>query len=221
MKNKVLSAFNKSASKLSKNGFVQAAVIVLILISCIISTAAFSTNCKEVRDNVLRLHILANSDSEEDQALKLKIRDKLLTEGADIFAGAEDADSAAEKIAAAAERLETLAEDTAREMGYNYDVKVELTEEYFDTRSYEDKTLPAGKYRAVKVIIGSGEGKNWWCVMFPPLCLPAAEEHDDKDVKIDAILTSGGARLIEKNPKFEVRFKIVEIYEKIKSYFND
>ena len=75
MKNKVLSAFNKSASKLSKNGFVQAAVIVLILISCIISTAAFSTNCKEVRDNVLRLHILANSDSEEGQALKLKIRD--------------------------------------------------------------------------------------------------------------------------------------------------
>ena len=75
MKNKVLSAFNKSASKLSKNGFVQAAVIVLILISCIISTAAFSTNCKEVRDKVLRLHILANSDSEEGQALKLKIRD--------------------------------------------------------------------------------------------------------------------------------------------------
>ena len=134
MKNKVLSAFNKSASKLSKNGFVQAAVIVLILISCIISTAAFSTNCKEVRDNVLRLHILANSDSEEDQALKLKIRDKLLTEGADIFAGAEDADSAAEKIAAAAERLETLAEDTAREMGYSYDIKVELPEEYFDVR---------------------------------------------------------------------------------------
>ncbi|NLL15949.1 MAG: stage II sporulation protein R, partial [Clostridiales bacterium] len=88
-------------------------------------------------------------------------------------------------------------------------------------RSYENVTLPAGRYKAVKVIIGEGAGKNWWCVMFPPLCLPAAEENDERDVKIDAILTDSGVRLIESNPKFEVRFKIVEIYEKIKSYFTD
>ncbi|MGI6773198.1 MAG: stage II sporulation protein R [Acutalibacteraceae bacterium] len=210
-----------SNRKSGAGGLVQAAAIILILITTIISTAAFSTRCDEVRTNVLRLHILANSDSEADQALKLIIRDKLLTEGADVFDGSVTADNAADKIAEASERLKAVAEQTAKENGFDYEVKIEVTEEYFDTRSYENVTLPAGRYKAVKVIIGEGAGKNWWCVMFPPLCLPAAEENDERDVKIDAILTDSGVRLIESNPKFEVRFKIVEIYEKIKSYFTD
>lgn len=210
-----------SNRKSGAGGLVQAAAIILILITTIISTAAFSTRCDEVRTNVLRLHILANSDSEADQALKLIIRDKLLTEGADVFDGSVTADNAADKIAEASERLKAVAEQTAKENGFDYEVKIEVTEEYFDTRSYEKVTLPAGRYKAVKVIIGEGAGKNWWCVMFPPLCLPAAEENDERDVKIDAILTDSGVRLIESNPKFEVRFKIVEIYEKIKSYFTD
>lgn len=210
-----------SNRKSGAGGLVQAAAIILILITTIISTAAFSTRCDEVRTNVLRLHILANSDSEADQALKLIIRDKLLTEGADVFDGSVTADNAADKIAEASERLKAVAEKTAKENGFDYEVKIEVTEEYFDTRSYENVTLPAGRYKAVKVIIGEGAGKNWWCVMFPPLCLPAAEENDERDVKIDAILTDSGVRLIESNPKFEVRFKIVEIYEKIKSYFTD
>lgn len=210
-----------SNRKSGAGGLVQAAAIILILITTIISTAAFSTRCDEVRTNVLRLHILANSDSEADQALKLIIRDKLITEGADVFDGSVTADNAADKIAEASERLKAVAEQTAKENGFDYEVKIEVTEEYFDTRSYENVTLPAGRYKAVKVIIGEGAGKNWWCVMFPPLCLPAAEENDERDVKIDAILTDSGVRLIESNPKFEVRFKIVEIYEKIKSYFTD
>ena len=210
-----------SNRKSGAGGLVQAAAIILTLITTIISTAAFSTRCDEVRTNVLRLHILANSDSEADQALKLIIRDKLLTEGADVFDGSVTADNAADKIAEASERLKAVAEQTAKENGFDYEVKIEVTEEYFDTRSYENVTLPAGRYKAVKVIIGEGAGKNWWCVMFPPLCLPAAEENDERDVKIDAILTDSGVRLIESNPKFEVRFKIVEIYEKIKSYFTD
>ena len=210
-----------SNRKSGAGGLVQAAAIILILITTIISTAAFSTRCDEVRTNVLRLHILANSDSEADQALKLIIRDKLLTEGADVFDGSVTADNAADKIAEASERLKAVAEQTAKENGFDYEVKIEVTEEYFDTRSYENVPLPAGRYKAVKVIIGEGAGKNWWCVMFPPLCLPAAEENDERDVKIDAILTDSGVRLIESNPKFEVRFKIVEIYEKIKSYFTD
>lgn len=210
-----------SNRKSGAGGLVQAAAIILILITTIISTAAFSTRCDEVRTNVLRLHILANSDSEADQALKLIIRDQLLTEGADVFDGSVTADNAADKIAEASERLKAVAEQTAKENGFDYEVKIEVTEEYFDTRSYENVTLPAGRYKAVKVIIGEGAGKNWWCVMFPPLCLPAAEENDERDVKIDAILTDSGVRLIESNPKFEVRFKIVEIYEKIKSYFTD
>ena len=196
-----------SNRKSGAGGLVQAAAIILILITTIISTAAFSTRCDEVRTNVLRLHILANSDSEADQALKLIIRDKLLTEGADVFDGSVTADNAADKIAEASERLKAVAEQTAKENGFDYEVKIEVTEEYFDTRSYENVTLPAGRYKAVKVIIGEGAGKNWWCVMFPPLCLPAAEENDERDVKIDAILTDSGVRLIESTPNSRCALK--------------
>ncbi|NLL16654.1 MAG: hypothetical protein GX264_05610, partial [Clostridiales bacterium] len=124
-----------SNRKSGAGGLVQAAAIILILITTIISTAAFSTRCDEVRTNVLRLHILANSDSEADQALKLIIRDKLLTEGADVFDGSVTADNAADKIAEASERLKAVAEQTAKENGFDYEVKIEVTEEYFDTRS--------------------------------------------------------------------------------------
>ncbi len=183
-------------------------VIAAVLLS-IFSCVSFGAECAEIRGEVLRLHILANSDSEADQALKLKVRDAVLKEGADIFEGAHDLITAEGQIEQNTKRLEEIARNTILENGYDYPVQVVIGEEYFNTRTYEDVTLPAGRYHAVRVLIGEGAGQNWWCVMFPPMCLPAAQS----ETSIDQVLTEDGTKLVKSNPKYEVRFKIVEIFE--------
>lgn len=196
-------------SKLTKFNFV----IALTLVLCaVFSCTSFAKQCAQIRGEVLRLHILANSDSAADQALKLKVRDAVLEEGAEIFEGASDLITAQGQIEAHTSRLKEIAEKTVKLNGYNYPVTVVVEKEYFNTRTYDDVTLPAGQYSAVRILIGEGEGKNWWCVMFPPMCLPAAES----EATIDQVLTEEGTELVKSNPKYEVRFKIVEIFEEIK-----
>lgn len=187
-------------------------VIISLIISIILSNISFASACEYVRENVLRLHILAASDSEADQTLKLKVRDALLKEGADIFDGSVDIDSAEEKIRPKIPFLESVAHRIINENGYDYDVKITLKREFFKTRTYGKTTLPAGRYLALRVIIENGEGHNWWCVMFPPLCLPAAVGADT-----EAVLGKKGTRLVSKNPKYEPRFKIVEIIEELRN----
>ena len=134
------------------------------------SISGFAKTCDEIRGDVLRLHVLANSDSEEDQQLKLKVRDALLTAGKNIFDGSVTKENAEEKIEKEKEKLIETAEKVIRENGFDYPVEITVTDEFFTTRTYENVTLPAGKYKAVRVLIGESAGKNWWCVMFPPLC---------------------------------------------------
>lgn len=196
-----------------KNAKVQITLVIILVLSFLLSFTSFANECSEIREEVLRLHILANSDSEEDQALKLKVRDQVLKEGSDIFDNAKDVVSAQSKIDNEKERLRQIALKVVRENGYNYDVTVKISNEYFNTRTYDDVTLPAGKYNAVRVLIGSGEGKNWWCVMFPPMCLPAAES----EATIDQVLSKDGAKVVKSNPKYEVRFKLVEMFENLKA----
>ena len=102
--------------------------------------------------------------------------------------------------------------------GFDYDVKISLSNEYFTTRTYETVTLPAGKYLALRVVIGSGEGHNWWCVMFPPMCVPAADKKDEIE---KCILREGNKKLVESKPKYEPRFKVVEIYEQLKEIISE
>jgi len=204
--------------KLKKKACIYTAVISVVSFFAL-NSLYFAARCANVRENVLRLHIIANSDSAEDQALKLAVRDRLLETGADIFYGAENIGEAAEKIEFSSSELENRAREAVKEYGFDYGVSVNLTEEYFDTRAYENFTMPAGYYRAVKVVIGEGEGRNWWCVMFPPLCLPAAsgsgEPERNNGGSLHAVLTDGEANIVEQSSKYEVRFKIVEIYEKL------
>ena len=148
----------------------------LLLAMLITPLAGFGQRCAQVRQEVLRLHILANSDSEADQALKLRVRDAVLEETGGLFAAAgtlEEAQAAAlENLPA----IEAAARRALAEAGSDAPVKAELTRMYFNTREYgEDTTLPAGEYQALRLSIGEARGRNWWCVMFPPLCVPAAE----------------------------------------------
>ena len=193
--------------------------VFVTLIICIIATISIENDCKGIREDVLRLHVIANSDKEYDQELKLKVRDAVLKSGKTIFSGSEDIISAENRIAVSKNILLNSARETIQSLGYNYDVKIELARSYFPTRTYDDITLPAGYYKAVRIIIGEGKGKNWWCIMFPPLCLPAAT--NKKDI-IDGFLTEKEMKIVISSPEYEVRFWLVEKYYELKnSIFSD
>ena len=190
--------------------------VFLTLIICIIATVTFENDCKGIREEVLRLHVIANSDEDYDQELKLKVRDAVLMSGEAVFSGSEDIISAESEIADKREVILYSAVETVRNLGYDYDVKIELARSYFPTRTYDNLTLPAGYYKAVRVIIGEGKGKNWWCIMFPPLCLPSATK---KDEIISDFLTDEEMKLVTSDPKYEVRFWLVEKYYELKNKF--
>ena len=173
--------------------------------------ASFAQDCGQIRGEVLRLHILANSDSREDQALKLAVRDRLLTEGAELFAPSSTLEEAATAARASLPRLEALARQEIQAQGYDYPVSVTLAPSFFETRQYGEYTLPAGRYLALQVVIGSGEGRNWWCVMYPPLCVPAAA--DPQSPQLQEI------RLLDEAPGCRMGFAVVEWWQRLEEAF--
>lgn len=185
-----------------------------LIISLLLSLISFSAECKNIRRDVLRLHILANSDSAYDQELKLAVRDEILAVSEDIFDGAADIDDALEKAEQNKDVFLAAADQVIRERGADYPVSLEIAKTHFDTRHYDTYTLPAGDYTALRVKIGKAKGHNWWCVMYPTLCLPACTNYDEA-------LDSGEQEIIENYPKYEIRFKTVELFEQIKSFFSD
>ncbi len=177
------------------------------------SIAGFDAKCDEIRSNVLRLHILANSDETYDQELKLKVRDRLLTVSTEVFGGCETEEQAVALAKENIRRFTDEAKNVIIENGFDYDVTVEVADTVFETRDYEGFSLPAGTYEALRVLIGEGKGKNWWCVMFPAVCLPAAG--DGKS--FSGVLSNETAQIVEQPTKYKARFKMVELFEKTKS----
>lgn len=172
-------------------------------------------NLDGLRNSVLRLHILANSDSEHDQNLKIKVRDALLE--SDIFDNADSLETA-EKIAQDnLDKIVETAENVLSENGCNLPVTAEIADVVFDERVYGDITMPSGEYRALRVKIGSAEGKNWWCVMYPPLCIPAAcDVAEDKSA--EEVFSESELDIMYHPKKYEVRFAI---WDKIKEILAD
>ena len=182
-----------------------------VVVAFVFNICGFAADCAQVRRDVLRLHVVGASDSEFDQQLKLKVRDAVLEQGGVIFNGTVTADEAEKIITPRVTELKAVAEAVLLENGCDYTVDITVGEEYFSTRCYEKFTMPAGVYTAVRVNIGSAEGKNWWCVMFPPLCLPAAT------ADADAFFTDDEMKVVSSSPEYEPRFKIVEIIESIRN----
>lgn len=172
----------------------------------------FIKTSEDISEEVFRLHILANSDSAEDQQLKLKVRDEILKKGESVFASSESLEETIELCKENIGLFKETAERCLKENGSNYDVKVYVDKEYFNTRKYDKITLPSGIYNALKIEIGQGKGHNWWCVMFPAICLSSVT-----DDELNKYLTEDEQKLVNSDSKYEVRFKIVEIYEKVKS----
>ncbi|MBR5497023.1 MAG: stage II sporulation protein R [Clostridia bacterium] len=200
-----------------KRKSAEIAVASALIISVLISFFGFGKQCNEIRNDVLRLHILADSDSEEDQSIKLKVRDALLNSGNEIFSGKTDIENVKDIFEKEKNMMINIVNGILIENGFDYTSDIYLSKEYFTTRTYGDYTLPAGNYLAVKVILGEGKGHNWWCVMFPPLCLPAATP-DERE--LDEYFNRKNSQLIKSNPQYDVRFKLIEIIEYMKIVYN-
>lgn len=161
--------------------------------------------------DVLRLHVLANSDSEEDQALKLAVRDRVLAEAAGYLASVGDRAQAETVLSGALESLAQAGAEAVAEAGYSYPVAVSLENAWFPTKEYGGFSLPAGEYRALRVVIGAGEGHNWWCVVFPPLCLGAVSQPAAEAV--NALPQGERALITGENEGYVIKFKLMELWD--------
>lgn len=161
--------------------------------------------------DVLRLHVLANSDSAEDQALKLAVRDRVLAEAAGCLAGSTDRAQAEQVLYANLEALARAGAEAAAEAGYGYPVSVSLERAWFPTREYDGFSLPAGEYRALRVVIGAGEGRNWWCVVFPPLCLGAVSQSAEE--AMNALPEGERALITGESEGYVLKFKLMELWD--------
>ena len=168
----------------------------------------YSARCTRVREGVVRLHVTANSDSTADQTVKLQVRDAVLAESEAVLAGAKTAAEAARMLEQALPRLEAAAQAVLARQCLAYTAQASMETAYFDTRTYLDVTLPAGRYPAVKIRLGEGAGQNWWCVMFPPLCLPAAQPAEGVSAFGEA-----GAGVVDGDEGYRIRFRLVEAAE--------
>jgi len=178
-----------------------------VLLAAIIIAALTTEADAEIYTDTLRLHILAASDSEEDQALKLRVRDAILAEFSERLSGASGIGEAKEVTGALLAEIEKRAEQVVAEAGFSYTVTAELTEEWYDTREYGEVTLPRGIYSSLVVRIGSGAGRNWWCVMYPPMCLDLATDAPSDD------WAGGytGEELSLITGRYRVKFKLLEL----------
>ena len=170
-------------------------------------------------DKVLRLHVLANSDSQADQALKLRVRDAVLERAEGLLAGAGDRAEAEALLATRLPDLAAAGADAVGAAGYGYPVTVSLEDNcWFPTRVYEDFALPAGRYTALRVEIGAGAGRNWWCVVFPPLCLGSVSETAEETAAQAGLTEREVALLAGGEGEYQIKFRAVELVEGLRHW---
>lgn len=181
--------------------------IALMLITMIINSMPTEAE-GDIYSDTIRLHILANSDSTLDQSLKLSVRDELLKKYGSKLKNLSSIEAAEEKIKHLMPNMKKDIETWLSERGFPYSVDIKLGSEWYETRDYGDFSLPAGKYLSLQVLLGRAEGQNWWCVMYPPLCLDMASEAAPAD---DGLInyTNSEISLINQG-KYNIKFKILE-----------
>ena len=169
----------------------------------------------EIYSSVLRLHVLANSDSDEDQLLKLKVRDTVLALTSQLTAECKSIEEAQDVLCANKEQIRSTALARVISEGYGYAIEVDLDIEEYPTRRYDSLCFPSGEYLSLRVMIGEAAGQNWWCVLFPPMCLSASSKSNSEDAFISVGLNPDQYQIITEtdNTKYNVRFKILEAIE--------
>lgn len=173
-------------------------LFIILLTFCFLSYRVYIQH--EFASQLIRFHVIANSDRLEDQTLKLHVRDVIVNEMRERFRHASSRQEAEEVLIKSMNEIKTVAEEQIKREGKDYQVAVMMGDYVFPTKTYGDLTLPAGNYHAVRVVIGEGKGKNWWCVLFPPLCFVDSVETLDKDQK------AKGMKVFEKeNVEFRLK----------------
>ena len=191
--------------------YLRVSIILSLCTFLLLSCARFDISCEGLRDNVLRLHILANSDSEIDQNIKLKVRDAVLELCPEIFSDSDDITEAVENAAVDIPKLTETANRVLSDNGFEYKAVVSVEENYFSTRVYDTYTLPAGYYNSVTIRLGKAQGKNWWCIMYPSVCISSA--------RLKNGVPNDSNEVAENQDKYIIKFWIVELYEKICNMF--
>lgn len=191
-----------------ENKFTIIIITSLILTITLTEISNFFTECTNINQEVFRLHILANSNSDYDQNMKLLVRDKILELDTELFMSKDITTQTLSLI-----KLQ--AESVLQQNNCFLPVQVELTNMYFTTRFYEKYTLPAGNYDALRITIGEAVGDNWWCVLYPPLCLPAATN------EVDNILTNEQVEIIANGEEYEFKFALYEFYSLILDFIEN
>ena len=166
-------------------------------------------------EQVLRLHVVANSDSERDQALKLLVRDAVLARADELLDGVSDRESAERVLAPRLDELIRSAEEVLAAEGCGDAVTVALTDQWFPTKEYDGFSLPAGQYRALRVTIGEGRGRNWWCVVFPPLCLGSVTEESVETVAGEALSDGQVSLITGQDGGYVLKFRFIEWWNEL------
>lgn len=193
------------------------------LISAILFSnfASFENTLNNIENDVLRLHILANSDSVSDQNLKIKVRDRLLENSEELFG---ECDTLEEMECTAEEKLDEINNivlEVIDENGFDYTAQTNLVNMEFDNRVYGGMTMPAGNYEALRITIGEAEGHNWWCVMYPPLCIPVAESVVTDENTAEKYFSEDELDIMENPQNYKVKFKCAEVFRNIKNKISD
>ena len=211
----------KTAAKRERKTLRMVELVLLLGAAVFLLSGIWALNTqRDLADRVVRLHVLANSDTEEDQALKLLVRDAVLERTTEILEQSEDRESAEALLRESLPELEVLAEETVRANGYDYAVTAELEDTAFPTKEYDGFSLPAGEYLALRILIGEGAGQNWWCVVFPPLCTAASA--DVPETALAAGLTEDQVSLMaEEDSGYVLKFKAVEWWEQLREWLED
>ena len=194
-------------------------IVLIICLLVLVLSALYAVEAYyqvvSIENKVVRLHILANSDMKQDQELKLKVRNSILSEFNSKFSNLTTSEDAEATIIYNLERIREIAQNTVYDQGYYYKVKVYYGNYLFPERTYGDFTLPKGDYNAVRVVIGQGKGQNWWCVMFPPICFldfgKTSQDvvfEADVEKQLETILSKDEIDLIKTNRGYyNIRFK--------------
>ncbi|MBO5733355.1 MAG: stage II sporulation protein R [Clostridia bacterium] len=194
--------------------FLRCIICAFLLVVLVVGVAEYLQ--RDISDGIVRLHIIANSDSEDDQRIKIEVRDAVLAAQKEIFPDGIKKELSPQE----SELLTATAQRVLGEQGVDYGVRVEMGKYYFPTKKYDNITLPAGDYDAVRVVLGQGEGRNWWCVMYPPLCFTESmlgiAEDESKDILKEEMGKFGYEIISEENIKTVPAFKIVEIWQQFK-----
>lgn len=178
------------------------------VLSVVCSFFGFSANCNSIEEKILRFHVLANSDSEYDQDMKILVKDQVFAYVTGILENSTSLEESETIVTENLGEIENIANQVLEENGAKYTASVELCTSYFNTREYDTFTLPAGNYSSLKIIIGQGDGQNWWCALYPSLCISAAVDFDDFSEDEEEIITSDG---------YEISFKLYEVYQNFKN----